>query len=314
MFSVPAPDFSLQATLECGQAFRWHPKVYPLSSTDPTPTTWYYGFLPAPRAPGVLGASCAVKVKQDASTLTVETIDPRVSPELIRDYFALDLDLEHVLCSIDVDAQIHDAIIRHRGLRIVRQDPWECLLSFILSAFNNIKRIDGMIERLSQAYGAPVAFNGFRGCTFPTPERLAAAPERRLRELGLGFRAPYVRATARLVADGKLSFESLRRSEYDVCKAALCRCEGVGDKVADCVALFSLEKYEAFPIDVWMQRAMRYYFRKRKMTTGTMHAFARRHFGRYAGYAQQYLYHYVRNIRIGHQTSDIRLQPSQGVH
>jgi N-glycosylase/DNA lyase len=162
---------------------------------------------------------------------------------------------------------------------------------------NSIKRIEGLLERLAQAYGSPASFNGFRGCVFPRPEVLAKVSERRLRELGLGFRAGYVRATARRVAEGKLSLEMLKRCDYPTTKAALMRCDGVGDKVADCVALFGLQKYEAFPIDVWMERAMRYYFRKAKMTPARMQTFAHQHFGRYAGYAQQYLYHYVRTAR-----------------
>ena len=121
--------------------------------------------------------------------------------------------------------------------------------------------------------------------------------ERRLHALGLGFRAGYLKATARLVANGKLPFESLRRSEYRAAKRALLACEGVGDKVADCVALFGLEHYEAFPIDVWIQRAMRYYFGPQRLARSRMHAFAAERFGRHAGYAQQYLYHYMRITR-----------------
>jgi N-glycosylase/DNA lyase len=276
MLTVPAKDFSLKDTLECGQAFRWRAS-----------NGAYYGFLSA----------CAVRVRQEDSRLTVETVDSRLTAEHVIRYFALDADLARILASIDVDAQIHDAIARFRGLRILRQDPWECLASFILSSFNNIKRIQGMIERLSQTYGVPVSFNGFRGCSFPTPIAIANAQERRLRELGLGFRAPYLKATARLIADGGLPLETLKRTDYWVTKSALLRCEGVGDKVADCVALFGLEKYEAFPIDLWIERAMRYYFRREKMTPRRVHDFVHRHFGRYAGYAQQYLYHYVRNLR-----------------
>ena len=274
---VAAPDYSLAHTLECGQAFRWQPR----------PGGGYYGFLGA----------CAVKATQEDAVLTVETVDPRLTEVDLQHYFALDVDLAPILSSIDVDAQIHEAIHRFRGLRILRQDPWETLASFICSSYNNIKRIEGIIERLAQAYGAPASFNGFRGCAFPRPEVLAKVPERRLRELGLGFRAGYLRATARRVAEGKLPLEMLRRSDYPTTKAALMRCDGVGEKVADCVALFGLQKYEAFPIDLWMERAMRYYFRNAKMTPARMHAFAQRHFGRYAGYAQQYLYHYIRTAR-----------------
>ncbi len=238
-----------------------------------------------------------MKVRQEGDRLLYDTSDPALTPDRIRRYFALDLNLPEVLSSINVDMQVHQAICRHRGLRVLRQDGWETLASFICASFNNIKRIEGMLERLCQAYGEPVALNGFRGFSFPRPEAVAGASERRLRSLGLGYRAPYLKATARLVADGGLPAEHLRRVGYDAAKQALLGCEGVGDKVADCVALFGFEKYEAFPIDVWMERAMRYYFRHRRMTRQRLHAYARRHFGPYAGYAQQYLYHDIRTAR-----------------
>ncbi|MBI3321709.1 MAG: 8-oxoguanine DNA glycosylase [Candidatus Omnitrophica bacterium] len=276
MFEIPAAEFSLQASLSSGQTFRWRAHE-----------GWCYGFI---------GPSVA-KVRQEGDRLLCETSDPALSPERLRRYFALDLDLPEVLSSINVDMQVHQAIGRHRGLRVLRQDGWETLASFICAAFNNIKRIEGMIERLCQAYGEPVALNGFRGFSFPRPEAVAGASERRLRSLGLGYRAPYLKATARLVADGGLPAEHLRRVDYDAAKRALLGCDGVGDKVADCVALFGFEKYEAFPIDVWMERVMRYYFRHRRMTRARLHAYARRHFGPYAGYAQQYLYHDIRTAR-----------------
>lgn len=276
MAHVPAPDFSLSATLSSGQAFRWTER-----------DGWFYG---------VLGRS-ALKVRQAGDTLRYETADAALTPDRLAHYFALNLPLPEILSSIDVDMLVHQAIVRHRGLRVLRQDAWETLASFICASFNNIKRIEGMIERLCQAYGEPVALNGFRSFSFPSADTLAAAPERRLRALGLGYRAPYLKATARLVADGKLPVAQLRRVNYDAVKTALLGCDGVGDKVADCVALFGFEKYEAFPIDVWMERAMRYYFRHRKTTRKGLHAYAQRHFGPYAGYAQQYLYHHVRTER-----------------
>jgi len=276
MFEIPAAEFSLQASLSSGQTFRWHAH-----------DGWCYGFI---------GSSIA-KVRQEGNRLLCETSDPALTPERLRRYFALDLDLPSILSSINVDMQVHHAIGRHRGLRVLRQDGWETLASFICASFNNIKRIEGMLERLCQAYGEPVALNGFRGFSFPRPETVAGASERRLRSLGLGYRAPYLKATARLVADGKLPAEHLRRVDYDAAKRSLLGCDGVGDKVADCVALFGFEKYEAFPIDVWMERVMRYYFRHRRMPRARLHAYARRHFGPYAGYAQQYLYHDIRTRR-----------------
>ena len=276
MLEIPAADFSLQATLSSGQAFRWT-----------LLNEWYYGFI----------GSSVLKVHQVNGSLQYDTSDPALTPEQVRHYFALDLDLSDILRQIDVDMQVHHAIGRHRGLRVLRQDGWETLASFICASFNNIKRIEGMIERLCQAFGDPVALNGFRGFSFPRAEVLAGAPERQLRSLGLGYRAPYLKATARLVTDGKLPMDHLRRVDYEAAKSALLGCDGVGDKVADCVALFGFEKYAAFPIDVWIERVMRYYFRHKKMTRKLMHDYAARHFGPYAGYAQQYLYHDVRTLR-----------------
>ena len=276
MPELPAPDFSLATTLASGQTFRWRLHG----------ETWY----------GIIGAH-PLKVRQVGDRLIYETADRALTPERVRRYFALDLDLADVLRQIDVDMQVHAAILRYRGLRVLRQEPWEALASFICASFNNIKRIEGMIDGLCQAYGRPVAMPGFRTFAFPAPEAVAAASERQLRALGLGYRAPYLKATAKLVADGTLPIAHLQRAEYAAVKRALLGCEGVGDKVADCVALFGFEKYEAFPVDVWMERAMRYYFRHKKTTRGMVHDYAARHFGAWAGYAQQYLFHYLRNAR-----------------
>ena len=306
MFEIASPEFSLKTTLSSGQSFRWTEHDDPSTrsadselardSASPHPhgarLRWHYGFI----------GSAVLKVRQDGDRLLCDSSDPTLTPNRISHYFALDLPLSEILSSINVDIQIHQAIVRYHGLRVLRQDGWETLASFICASFNNIKRIEGMIERLCQAYGEPVALNGFCGFSFPTAQRLARVSERSLRSLGLGYRAPYLRATAKLVADGKLPTDHLRCVDYDTTKRALLGCEGVGDKVADCVALFGFEKYEAFPIDVWMERAMRYYFRHRKMTRKGLHDYARRHFGPYAGYAQQYLYHYVRNLRAAEST------------
>jgi len=283
MPELDAPDFSLQASLASGQTFRWT-----------SHNGWFYGFI---------GGS-VVKVQQAGAQLLFESSDSSVTPNCIRHYFALDIDYPSIISSIDVDMQVHHAIVRHRGLRVLRQDGWETLASFICASFNNIKRIEGMIERLCQTYGEPVALNGFRGFSFPRPETIAQTSEPRLRSVGLGYRAPYLKATARLVVDGKLPVDQLRRVDYGAAKRALLACDGVGDKVADCVALFGFEKYEAFPIDIWMERAMRYYSRHRKVTRARLHDYAQRHCGPYAGYAQQYLYHDIRTCRATHAKSN----------
>ena len=276
MPTLTAPDFSLHTTLTSGQTFRWKEHA-----------GWFVG---------VMGAS-VVKIRQDGETLQYESSERELSPNRLAHYFALDHDLNRIRRSIDVDWQIHQAMSHHRGLRILRQDGWEALASFICASFNNIVRIEGMIERLCQAYGDPIELPGVRRFTFPSPERVASTSERRLRSVGLGYRAPYLKHTARLVAERRLLLDELQQTDYTMTKRALLCCDGVGEKVADCVALFGFAKYEAFPIDVWMERVMGYYFRHRRMTRRRLQTYALAHFGPYAGYAQQYLYHYVRNIR-----------------
>jgi N-glycosylase/DNA lyase len=276
VFELACKDFSLGTTLESGQAFRWIERE-----------GWFYGFL----GPGL------VKVQQQGDRLRCAASHPALTPAYLGRYFALDLDLPHILTLINVDMQIHQALVRYPGLRVMRQDGWETLASFICASFNNIKRIESLIERLAQAYGEPVALEGFGGFTFPQPARVAAASEKALRSLGLGYRAPYLKATAQRIVAGTLRLEHLSQVDYATAKKALMGCEGVGDKVADCVALFGFEKYEAFPIDVWMERVMRYYFRHRKMTRGRLHAYAQQRYGAWAGYAQQYLYHDIRQRR-----------------
>ncbi|MCI0556325.1 MAG: 8-oxoguanine DNA glycosylase, partial [Anaerolineae bacterium] len=157
MFSVPAKDFSLRHTLASGQSFRW-------AEHD----GWFYGFLgPSP-----------IKVRQQEDILFYETEDSSLARDRVKNYFAVDLDLAAVLASIDVDTQVHQAIQRYRGLRILRQDAWETLASFICAAFNNIKRIEGMMNRICQFYGRPISWNGFQGHDFPSAEAIAQSSER----------------------------------------------------------------------------------------------------------------------------------------
>ncbi len=270
---LDAQDVALDATLRSGQAFRWRRLE-----------GWWYG---------VLGRA-VLRVRQDGGRLHYDASGDSLTPARLRHYFALDLNLRGILQSIDVDWQIHQAILRHGGLRVLHQETWEVLASFICASFNNIARIEGMVERLCAAFGDPIALYGVRRFSFPGPDVLARASERQLRGLGLGYRAPYLLATARAVAAGAVPETQLRRVDYETAKRALLTLDGVGDKVADCVALFGCAQYQAFPIDVWIERAMRYYCRHRRMTRGQLHTYARRHFGPYAGYAQQYLYHDLR--------------------
>lgn len=182
------------------------------------------------------------------------------------------------------------------GLSLLSQDPWEVLISFIISQNNNIPKIKRSIDGLARALGEPLDDGA---AAFPAPERLAAAPARTLAACSLGYRVPYVRSAARLVADGRLDLAALSRMEQAPARAALLDVPGIGEKVGDCVLLFGLGHRAAFPIDVWVRRAVeRLYFRGRPRRLREIQAFARERFGPLAGHAQQHLFAYAR-ARLG---------------
>ena len=176
-----------------------------------------------------------------------------LAPVLWR-FFRLDDDLTAIQEELGRDPLVAEAIARHPGLRLLRQDPWECLTAFICSTHSNIPRIAGIMERLSVTYGRAVTMRGLTRHGRPGPEALAEAGEMRLRELGLGYRARYLAGSAAKVASGDVDLEALRAAPYAQAQEALRTLPGVGEKVADCVLLFSLDKLEAFPIDRWVRR------------------------------------------------------------
>jgi len=237
-------------------------------------------------------------VVQRDSVLTFQGTSPRA----IKSFFSLDVKLASLKRRIDVDPTIHQAMVNHPGLRIIRQEPWECVASFILSSCNNIPRLTGMLECLATHFGEPMIeadkvsplFNKEGGWTrfgFPSPERLARVSERTLRRLRLGYRAPYLKGAAEAVAAGVADLDGWRNLDDEALRRALQTLPGVGEKVADCILLFAYERWGAFPVDVWMGRAMRrWYFRNRKVPACQIQTFARKHFGPACGWAQQFLY------------------------
>ncbi len=264
----------LAASLESGQSHRWRRE-----------DGWYFGVV----------TGNLVKVRQTGGGIEFHSrpgFDAEVAP-LLQNYLRLDDDITAIYDEIGQDPRVAAMIDRYPGLRLLRIDPWECLVSFICSANSNIPRIHLVVERMSESYGEPLAIDGHTRHTFPTPPRLAEAGEMELRRLGLGFRAPYVDKAARVVSEGALSLEELVRVPYPDAKARLMECPGIGPKIADCIAVFSLEKLEAFPIDVWVRRALgEWYFPGQKTPPDrVLLEWAQEHFGRYGGYAQQYLFH-----------------------
>jgi N-glycosylase/DNA lyase len=202
-----------------------------------------------------------------------------------------------VLATFPDDEPMRAAVNACRGLRLLRQDSWECLASFILSSTKQIVQIRQIIALLCERFGEPVpAAPGHPPVhAFPSPARLAGATEAELRACKMGFRAPYLLATARRVAAGELDLDRLRRLSPEMARAELLHLPGVGRKIADCVLLFAYGFPAAFPVDVWVMKALRrLYFPKRRPAAKRLRHFSETHFGVNAGYAQQYLFHYMR--------------------
>ena len=271
----------LDHTLGCGQAFRW--------SSD---GSWYFGTV----------GSAAVKVRLRTEGLECRT-SPPLKADLIRLYFRLDDDLDAILHEISRhrrekgDRHLKEAVRRYRGLRLLRQDPWECLVSYVTSVVSNIPKITRCIENMSRKFGTRLELDGRETHSFPTPEALAAAGARGLKDCELGFRGRYISKLAREVVARQIDIGALRRVAYPDARKALMQLLGVGEKVADCVSLFSLDKLEAFPVDRWVQRvARRLFFDDRPVPVKNVRKWGMEKYGRYAGYAQQYLFHYIRHL------------------
>ena len=266
--------FDLRSSLESGQAHRWK------KSDD-----WYSGV--------VRGEFIQIRQKGHVVEFQSGPSPEATAAAMLRDYFRLDDDLDEIYLDINRDDRVAAMVDKYPGLRILRTEPWECLVAFICSANNNISRIHQLMERMSEEFGRPVTLNGKTRHTFPAPADLAEAGEGELRRLGLGFRAPYVWEASKAVLDGTLDLPALVQMPYAKAKEALMEMKGIGPKIADCIAIFSLEKLEAFPIDVWIRRALaEWYFPDQKTPPDkVMLQWAQGHFGRYGGYAQQYLFH-----------------------
>ena len=307
-------DYDLTTTLDCGQAFRWQLHG----------DSWH----------GVIGRH-PVRLTPLRDGLRAETAGPVADWQWLRDYLQTEVDLVAVLKTFPDDAPMRDAVAACRGLRVLRQEPWECLASFILSSTKQIVQIRQIVALLCERFGEPIArpaatpsinfvaadvsplhliqdnvradsrrllrFGGsglnknHLSHSFPTAERLAAATEIELRACKMGFRAPHLLDAARQIAGGQFDLEHLRQLSQAEAREELMKLRGVGRKIADCVLLFAYGFDGSFPVDVWVERALReLYFPRRRVSAKRLQHFAATYFGPHAGYAQQYLFHYMR--------------------
>lgn len=266
--SVKDP-FDLNATMESGQVFRW----------EIVDKVWYAGVL---EQQGVLlrRANDGLIVRSKGNVL-----------DAVAMFFRLEDDLNTIFTEVSSDRFVAEAFQKNQGLRILRQEAWECLVSFICSSVSNIPKIKRSLRALAKMYGNPVEIDGHILYVFPAPERLAAVTEDELRDLGLGFRAKYLVELTSIVTSGIVDFCKLREMTYKEAKASLIKLPGVGEKVADCVLAFSLDKLEGFPIDRWVRRSLEErYPPAKRMDYTELRSWAQNKWGRNSGYVQQYLF------------------------
>jgi N-glycosylase/DNA lyase len=278
---LPVRDYDLATTLDSGQVFRW----------QRVNDCWH----------GVVGKHF-VQLTQTENGILASTGAPVNDWSFLHHFLQTDLNLAAILKTFPDDAPMRAAVASCRGLRLLRQDPWECLASFILSSTKQIVQIRQIVALLCERFGErlapqPPIFNE-SFYSFPTPQKIATATEADLRAYKMGFRAPSLLNTARQIAEGKFDLEKIRTLDYAAARAELMTLRGVGGKIADCVLLFGYGFDAAFPVDVWIERALQeLYFPRRRASEKRLLKFAATHFGPHAGYAQQYLFHYMRTKR-----------------
>lgn len=274
-------SFELKDIFDCGQCFRWK------EQEDGSYT-------------GIFGKN-VLTIKKVKDKIEIEGICSKDIKETIEEYFDLKRDysqLKQKLASIDKNMET--SVKYGQGIRLLNQDLWETILSFIISANNNIPRIKGIIERLAKKYGDKIVWKGQDYYTFPTAEQLKDVSIKEYRELGLGFRDKRLYETTQMIVNKQIDLEKMQKNSNTLeVKEQLLTLSGVGSKVADCILLFStLKRLEVFPIDVWVRRVMNDLYLKQpdetKISKRQIEQMATEKFGNLAGLAQQYLYYWRR--------------------
>lgn len=259
-------DFDSIHTFECGQCFRWN-----LSDRG------YVGV-----------AADKVCLAEDNNIICNDGDE-----DFWRDYFRADMDYAAIKKRLlKSDGKLNPCIEYGGGIRILHQDLWEMIISFIISANNNIPRIKGIIEKLCESFGEPVEFQGEVFYSFPTAEKLSTLERVNLAHLKAGYRDRYILDAAQKVASGEVDLKALPNMPTADAKKMLMQICGVGSKVADCILLFALGRFEVFPQDVWIKRILKDVY---NVEEKDVDAFAKDTYGDYAGIAQQYLYYYYRD-------------------
>lgn len=274
MYTLFRENFNLEYTLDCGQVFRW----------DYIDGWWT----------GVVNGDIA-RLQQDPESGEVQ-VDSELPESFFENYFRFDDDLDAILKEVNKDEFMDEAIRKYRGLRLIRQDPWECLISYILATAWSIPNIKRGISMLCKNYGEEIE-DGYY--SFPNPASLIHACDEDMRACKLGFRGGRVIKAARHVEERNLVLDEIFKMDYDAAKQRLMFLEGIGEKVADCILLFAFEKMEAFPVDTHVEKVVRTIYGNQDYFNGVVTKskignWGRMYFGRYCGYAQQYFFYQKR--------------------
>lgn len=273
-------DFEPKHIFECGQCFRWD------REEDGSYTGVAHGKV--------------LNVKKDREDIVLSNTNLDDFNKIWRDYFDLDNNYGEIKEELSKDSILKEAIKFGHGIRILKQDEWETLISFIISARNSIPMIKRTINLLSEKYGEFIGeYRNRKYYSFPDAKTLNKISVEELMECKTSFRSKYIISAATIVSSGEIDIYRIKNLETEDARKELMLFSGVGPKVSDCIMLFSMKKYDAFPIDIWVKRVMEYFYLKEDTPLKVIQEFGQEKFGQYAGFAQQYLFYYARELGIG---------------
>ena len=274
-------NFNAMHIFECGQCFRW------ARESDGSYTGVAFGKV--------------INVKSWEEKKEVQILNTNIQEfyDIWFEYFDLGRDYGEIKRELSKDRVMRTAIEYGSGIRILKQDPWETLLSFIISANNRIPMIARSIGLLSQMYGKPIEYNGKTYYSFPSVQELAQAELEDIKECKAGFRCKYIFEAVKMVSEGIIDLEYIKTLDEEEARKELMKIPGEGLKVADCIMLFSMEKYGTYPVDVWIKRITEHFYLHDDVSVKDIRLFAKEKFGSLAGFAQEYLFYYAREMKIG---------------
>lgn len=274
---VNVKNFELAHIFECGQCFRW----------NKTQNESYIG----------VAFNRVIEVQKQGEDVIIYNTDMKDFNLIWKEYFDLNTDYALIKESLKEDPLLNKAIDFGYGIRILNQECFEMIISFITSANNRIPMIKKCIENMSRMWGKPIEYNGKTYYGFPEVSKIAQASISELESAGTGFRAKYIKDTAEKIYENN-NIDYIRRLNDDECHNELMKFNGIGPKVADCIMLFSMQKHSAFPVDVWVKRAMIHFYLAPDVSLNKIRDFGRKKFNNLSGFAQQYLFYYARENNI----------------